>query len=87
MSNKNYKTARNTELKFWNIMPNQLSTAYDKSEMLKKIQALHEHRPKATIWINLINWLQLGKTLTYKQQSAIDIAYHELQKRVSINIV
>jgi hypothetical protein len=82
MSNKNYSTTRNTELKFWKGISNPLSTQYDKFEMLKKLQALHEYKPKAPIWNDLINWLQLGKRLTYKQQTAIDIAYKEMSKKL-----
>jgi hypothetical protein len=87
MSNKNYSTTRNTELKFWKRISNPLSTEYDKFEMLKKLQVLHEAKPKAPIWIDLINWLQLDRRLSYKQQTAIDIAFKEVQKKSSIKAV
>jgi hypothetical protein len=87
MSNKNYSTTRNTELEFWKRISKPPATEYDKVRMLKKLQALHVCKPKVTIWINLINWLQLGKRLTYKQQSAIDTAYKEMEKKLSHKIV
>ena len=84
MSTKQYDTNRNQELRFWTKPTYIPAIKYDKQEMLQKVQKLQKNQPKAAIWPSLASQLQLPKKLTYKQQSAIDIAYKQLRKKLSI---
>jgi|SRR5688572_5723584 len=85
MRNKNYKTTRNRELKFWRQTDKSRTASrnladlqrpkYDEDEIIKKLEQLQRVLPYWKIWKDLSAWVSSGKKLTFKQLDAIQNSF------------